>query len=259
MRPRAETMHALHNDTALTPEQVMREAWGEIDWANRPTPTKRYRGVRPQDLPLDFPASKVAAADALTCGGPPSDEPIDLGELTRLLFFTAGATRQRSHGNETMHFRAAPSAGALYPIEAYVVCGGLAELDAGVYHFEPVELALQPLRAGDWREALSRAVVDESVARAPVSLVLTGIPWRTTWKYGARGYRHLFWDAGVVIANLLAVARGDGLDPTVLTGFSDHDVARLVGVAAHQAPGSGGEMPLSPRCPTSRLRVQKRQ
>ena len=53
--------------------------------------------------------------------------------------------------------RAAPSAGALYPVEAYVVCGDLAGLAAGVYHFGPVEFALRRLRSGDHRGALSRA------------------------------------------------------------------------------------------------------
>jgi len=45
---------------------------------------------------------------------------------------------------------------------------------------------------------------------ALLCLVVTGIPWRTTWQYGQRGWRHLFWDAGAIVANLLAVAAGAG-------------------------------------------------
>jgi hypothetical protein len=60
--------------------------------------------------------------------------------------------------------------------------------------------------------------------------VLTGIPWRTAWKYGERGFRHLYWDSGTMLANLLAVVGAHGLRARVWTGFVDDDVARLVGV-----------------------------
>ncbi len=60
--------------------------------------------------------------------------------------------------------------------------------------------------------------------------MLTGIPWRTTWKYGQRGYRHLFWDAGAIVANLLAVIAAAGWGARVLLGFVDEEVAGLLGI-----------------------------
>jgi SagB-type dehydrogenase family enzyme len=104
--------------------------------------------------------------------------------------------RARLVGGRPTFLRAAASAGALYPVEVYVVCGDLAGLPAGVYHFNPVEFALRRLRDGDHRPFLALAAADGAIERASTTLVLSGISWRTTWKYGERGYRHLFWDAG---------------------------------------------------------------
>jgi SagB-type dehydrogenase family enzyme len=119
-----------------------------------------------------------------------------------------------------------------------VVCGDLPGLRAGVYHFNPVEFALRRLRDGDHRPFLAGAADDGGIGGAPMTLVLSGIPWRTTWKYGERGYRHLFWDAGAVLANVFAVAEAAGITARVLTGFVDDDVSHLLGV------GSPEEYPL---------------
>lgn len=134
-------------------------------------------------------------------------EPLPL-ELERMLRFGAGVVRRR-RGYE---FRTYSSAGALYPIEVYV-----ATTD-GLFHFHPRELGLRRLRDEDVRDALGGG---ETV------LALTGILWRTAWKYDARGYRHLFWDAGTMLANLLELAPGEA---RVLTGFVDDDVNRVLGV-----------------------------
>ncbi len=164
---------------------------------------------------------------------------IDLETLARLLFLTGGVTRVADRGGEQMFFRAAPSAGALYPVETYVGCAGVDGLEDGLYHFEPVEFVLRRLRAGDVRPVLGAACASGSPATAMVDLVLTGIPWRTAWKYDLRGYRHLFWDAGSMIANALAAATSHGLSGEVLTGFVDEAVDHVVGV------GSGGPQPFT--------------
>jgi nitroreductase len=67
-----------------------------------------------------------------------------------------------------------------------------------------------------------------------VTIVLTAIYWRNTWKYQARGYRHLFWDSGTMLANLDAVGRALGLAPRVVTGFVDRDVNRVLGLDAER-------------------------
>jgi len=123
--------------------------------------------------------------------------------LGRLLFYSLGVTRR----SRTSYFRAAMSAGNLHPVEAYVVGE-----DRSVRHYHPLEHGLTTLRPGS--------------GGAAVAIVLTGIPWRTSWKYGERGWRHLWWDSGAVTANVLALTD----EATVTLDFDDDAVNRLVGV-----------------------------
>jgi SagB-type dehydrogenase family enzyme len=165
----------------------VRTSGHRLDWDNRPHPFKDYPDLEAVALPP---------------------------ELDCLLRLGAGVIRTRElPGGEVYHFRTYASAGALYPVEVYVVRG------EGVYHFHPGELVLRRLHDGD-----HRSDVDEPDAAAV--LVLTGILERTAWKYGARGYRHLFWDAGTMLANLLALAD----NPRLRTGFDPAEVNRLVDV-----------------------------
>src|SRR5262249_47682926 len=130
------------------------------------------------------------------------------------------------------HFRAAPSTGALYQTEVYVVAGDVANLSAGVYHFCPGDFTLRRLRGGDFRGAVALAAADESAASRPAMLILSAIYWRNTWKYEARAYRHLFWDSGTLGSHLLASATALGLSARGLTGFVDADVNALLGLDA---------------------------
>jgi SagB-type dehydrogenase family enzyme len=248
----------LHERTKHTWARIRAESHGR-DWGNQPLPFKIYPDLEPLWLPRELPESSVAATEALSGRVSASASALDLAGLARLLFFSAGVTRFL-HG---VLFRAAPSAGALYPTEVYVVCGPLGDLPAGVYHFEPAEFALRRLRDGDFRARLAGSVAEPAIAWLPLCLVLTGIPWRTTWKYGQRGYRHLFWDAGAVVANLLAVAAAAGWGARVLLGFVDEEVSGLLGIgepeeyplalvtveapAVAEATGSSPLEPISPR------------
>jgi SagB-type dehydrogenase family enzyme len=127
-------------------------------------------------------------------------------------------------------FRAAPSTGALYQTEVYVAAGAVAGLEAGLYHFSPGDFVLRRLRAEDVRLDLAEAAVEPALAAREATLILSGIYWRNTWKYQARGWRHLYWDSGTMLANLTAVAGALGLGPRLLTGFVDGQVNHLLGL-----------------------------
>jgi SagB-type dehydrogenase family enzyme len=249
-----------HEHTKHTWQRLRAEAYG-LDWGNHPFPFKLYPDLEPLPLPRELPESGVPATEVLSGQVSVSVSALDLAGLARLLFFSAGVTRIL-HG---VLLRAAPSAGALYPTELYAVCGPLADLPAGVYHFEPAEFALRRLRDGDFRTRLAVAATEPAIARLPLCLVLTGIPWWTTWKYRERGYRHLFWDAGAIVANLLAVATAAGWDARVLVGFVDGEVSALLGigapeeyplvlvtVAAPAATAATASPPLAPISPRTR-------
>jgi SagB-type dehydrogenase family enzyme len=233
-----EITRLFHDATKHTAESV-RGGGHFLDFANMPIPLKHYPDLEPIPLPVDLPERDAPAVEVLSGRVDAAPGPWGLPELARVLFFSAGVTRRaRLVGGRPIFLRAAASAGALYPVEVYVVCGDLPGLPAGAYHFNPVEFALRRLRDGDHRPFLAQAAADGAIEGAPTTLVLSGIPWRTTWKYGERGYRHLFWDSGAVLANCLAVTEVAGVTSRLLTGFVDDDVSHLLAI------GSPEEYPL---------------
>jgi SagB-type dehydrogenase family enzyme len=134
--------------------------------------------------------------------------------------------REVSGPHGSFFFRTYAAAGALYPVEVYVVAGALTGLEGGVYHYGPREHALTLLRTGDFRGGLGLAGKQPGAA----ALVLTGVPWRTSWKYEARGFRHLYWDAGMMLANLLASAAALQVRAQVALGFVDRAVEEVVSI-----------------------------
>ncbi|MFZ0951172.1 MAG: SagB/ThcOx family dehydrogenase [Candidatus Sulfotelmatobacter sp.] len=202
-----------------------------LDWANRPQPFKIYPKLEPLPLPRDVPQTGVAALCAISEPLPSAgdDSVPDLQDLARILYFSAGITKQRAHPGGEIYFRAAACTGALYAIELYIVTGDLAGLDAGVYHFNPADVSLRLLRKGDFRGNLAQATAMEpAVAHAPATIICTGTYWRKAWKYQARTYRHFGWDNGTLLANLLAVSTASGLPTEVVLGFVDAEVNRLL-------------------------------
>jgi SagB-type dehydrogenase family enzyme len=223
---------AYHEATKHSPVSVRTRAH-YLDWDNRPSSFKVYTDLERIPLQEDIPSLDVPALEAIgvTSVLHPTPGP-DLAALARLLVLGAGVHHTKTfREGEVPYFRNYASAGALYPVEVYVGCADLPGLPAGVYHFDPQGPTLTRLREGDHRGHLVRAAAGEPVvARAPLVLVLTGIPWRTAWKYTERGYRHLFWDAGMILANVLALAASVRLPVRVVLGFADAEVSMLLGL-----------------------------
>jgi SagB-type dehydrogenase family enzyme len=207
-----------------------------LDWETKPLPFKVYPALEQIRLPTDLLALAVDTFAALAPADP-STRPaaLDLDRLAALLFFSAGVTRVKTYpGGAQIHFRAAASTGALYQTEAYVVAGAVEGLEPGVYHFSPGDFSLRRLRAGDFRGAVALATADDAVAAQPASVILSAIYWRNTWKYQARGYRHLFWDSGTLLGQLLAVARALDVPARLVTGFEDAQLNGLLGLDAEK-------------------------
>jgi SagB-type dehydrogenase family enzyme len=218
-----------HDETTHTPYSV-RTSGHTLDWDNKPFPFKIYTDAPAVALPRDVDVLAVPTLRALASPAPGVDR-LTLTALTALLYYTAGVTKKKTYpGGGEVLFRAAASTGALYQTEVYVAAGDVDGLEAGLYHFCPGDFTLRRLRTGDVRAALADAAVDPSIARRAAIVVLSAIYWRNTWKYQARGYRHLFWDSGTMLANALAVGGALGLAPGLITGFVDDDVNRLLGL-----------------------------
>jgi SagB-type dehydrogenase family enzyme len=220
-----------HDTTAHSPASV-RTSGHTLDWDIKPFPFKVYADAPAVPLPRAF---DPVTADAVTSLAPAGEAHarLDLERLAALLYLTAGVTRKKTYpGGGEVLFRAAASTGALYQTEVYVAAGEVAGLPPGLYHFCPGDFTLRRLRERDVREALAHAAADEPLARRPALIALTAIYWRNTWKYQARGFRHLFWDSGTMLANLLAVGDALGLGPALVTGFVDDEVNQVLGLDA---------------------------
>ncbi len=227
MRNGATDLRAYHEATKHSYWSVRRSP-GWLDWSNEPRLAKVYRGLESLPLPRDLPKSILPAVEAVTSSGTGGDRTLDLRTLAGLLHYAAGVLRTRRYPGGEIGFRAAPCTGALYHIEVYPVCADLPDLPAGVYHYAPQDHALRPLRKGDHRAYLGQAAGAEEMAQAAAVLVLTSMWQRNAWKYRARAYRHVFWDAGTLLANLLAVAVAHGIRARVYLGFVDGELVRLL-------------------------------
>ena len=154
-------------------------------------------------------------------------QPLGLEQLSYLLWAATGIQR-REHGYE---FRTAPSAGALYPIETYLVVNNVEGLPRGVYHYSIRNHLLEELSTGDYARAIAAAALGQSVcAEAAVVLVWTAIFGRSKWKYGQRAYRYVYLDAGHIGQNLALAAVSLGLGSCQVGALYDEEVNGIVGV-----------------------------
>lgn len=227
-----------------------------MDWANKPIPFKVYRDLEPIPLPAELGESETPVLEAVApATATVVERSPNLDDIARLLYFSAGITQTISHqGGGKTYFRAAACTGALYHIDLYLVCQELPGLQAGVYHFGVHDFALRRLRLGDFRSILLEASGQEpAVAQAPAVIVCASTYWRNAWKYQARAYRHVWWDSGTILANLLAEAAASRLAAKVVLGYQDKLVEGLLGldpekegVAALVPVGVGGAPTLTP-------------
>src|SRR5271155_3205114 len=132
-----------------------------LDWDIKPLPYKIYPGAASVALPRDLNLSSTPTLAALSSYVPADfSAPIETAALTRILFCADGLTRHKKVGADDYHFRAAASAGALYPVEIYVAAGEVDGLEGGLYHFSPADLRMAGLRRGDWRGYIAQAAAE---------------------------------------------------------------------------------------------------
>ena len=160
-------------------------------------------------------------------------EPIGRGQLSQLLWAAQGITEQGGFK------RAAPSAGALYPMDLYAVIGdhAVAKLDAGVYHYQPARHRLTLTLAGDIREKVSQAALSQTwMADAAINLVITAEYSRIAVKYGDRGERYAMIEAGHIGQNIFLQAEALGLKAAIVGAFRDRMLARVLCLPQPHAP-----------------------
>jgi len=162
-------------------------------------------------------------------------EPLNLSQLSQILWSAQGITG-------TGEFRAAPSAGATYPLEIFVVVGkqgviageakqSPAELQAGIYHYEAASHSLSLHKPADLRLDLARATLDqEFIIDAPVDIVICALYHRTSYRYGRRGERYAHIEVGHVGENIHLQVVALGLATVEVGAFHDEEVRTVLGV-----------------------------
>ena len=162
-----------------------------------------------------------------------SSSPLTLAQLSQLLWAAQGITDEREG------FRAAPSGGALYPLDVYAIAGekSVAGLDAGAYRYIPREHCLEKSAEGDRRNKVARAALDQDwMATAPVILVITAEYPRITGKYGERGRRYAQIEAGHVGQNIFLQAEALGLAAGIAGAYRDREMAGAIGALPGHEP-----------------------
>lgn len=156
-----------------------------------------------------------------------SKEALSLNEISQLLFSAQGITATY-YGHR---LRTAPSAGALYPFEIYLVTNRVEKFKSGIYHYLVEEHSLEIIKEGDFREKIKNAALgQEPVTEAGVVFILTAVFERTTRKYGERGIRYIHIEAGHIGQNILLQAVSLGLSAVPIGAFSDEQIDKLLGI-----------------------------
>ncbi len=201
---------------------------GPVLWDSRPKLYKRYpsapiikleRMEKEADMPLSEAIKNRRSIRNF------QDKPLKKSHLSRLLWATQGIT-ERELGYE---LRGVPSAGALYPVETYLVIHNVENIDPGVYHYAVQNHEIEQLRTGDFRVEITRSALDQDMAYAAnVVFIWTAIFQRSKWKYKQRAYRYVYLDAGHIAQNLALSAVALRLGTCQIGALYDDEVNRLL-------------------------------
>ncbi|OGP88235.1 MAG: hypothetical protein A2156_14340 [Deltaproteobacteria bacterium RBG_16_48_10] len=217
-----------HQETRYRRDEM---SGGGLDWPNQPGPYK------------EFPSSlrRIFISSISQQGGKPlweaiaerrslrefSRQPITFEDLSQLIWATQGITT-KAWGFD---FRTVPSAGALYPIETYIVVNRVEGISSGIYHYSVKHAQLVLIKEGSFGRELSQAALgQEMLGKAASVFVWTAMVERSKWKYRERAYRYIYMDAGHVGQNLYLAATGLNLGCCTVGAFFDNEIDHLVGI-----------------------------
>jgi SagB-type dehydrogenase family enzyme len=217
-----------HQETKYRKDTIPR---GGLDWAHQPSPYKEFPyalkhfPIRPPDQKGGKPIWETIVQRRSTREF--ARDSITFAELSQLIWATQGIT-SRAWGYD---FRAVPSAGALYPIETYIVANRVEEIPAGVYHYSVKGSQLILLTEGHFGPDLQQAGLgQEMLEEASCVFIWTAVVERSKWKYRERAYRYIYMDVGHIGQNLYLAAIALNLGCCTVGAFFDEEVDRIIGV-----------------------------
>ena len=179
------------------------------------------------ELPEPKLSSKISVEEALLKRRSVRDYgkgSLSIEEISQLLWAAQGITARWGG-------RTAPSAGALYPLEIYVVVGEVKRLEPGLYHYDPGKHGITKKVDGDLRQKLTRAsLYQDEIAKAPATFVITAVYERTMKKYKQRGIQYVHMEVGCVSENIYLQAETLNLGTVFIGAFEDEKVKKALGI-----------------------------
>jgi SagB-type dehydrogenase family enzyme len=206
-----------HNETKYTPEGLKKNS-RTIDWTKQPIPFKTY--INSEKINLgDF----LKREDSVL-----SEDEKEIKKLSKILYYTNGITAMIPY-NPPLYLRAAPSAGGLYPTEIYIITNNYRGLKDGIYNFNPKTHSIDFFAKGNFYDKLKKACFDDdSLENSKVSILYTGIFYRSEWRYQERAYRRILLDTGHVIGNTIIVSPFYGYYSNLIGSFNDDYINDLL-------------------------------
>ena len=214
-----------------------------LDWPHQPVPYKQYSGIYSEKLPeIDrlYQKSLWEAFDPRRTK--PHGTDLNMESLSKILILANGLTGKSRQGGIDFYYRNAPSAGALYPNEIYLAWPGNESLAAGIYHYGVYQRSLTRLREGNYLPAIQS--LEEDPMSAPhfgsaAVFIISGIFFRSAWKYRKRAYRYVLLDGGHVMESLRLALSAAGCPGYLQYAFDDDRINRLLGFDTEREVGLG--------------------
>lgn len=214
-------------DTKYDPQRMPSH---KLDWSIKPDVYKKYPQAEKIELPT-FEPSKTMSLDK-TLRRRKSirnylDKPISMGQLAYLLWASTGIQRVE----DGYEFRTAPSAGALYPIETFIIVNNVKALEPGVYHYAIKSHQLESLQQRDLGRQIAAAALGQGMCTTAAAVFIwTAVFERCKWKYGQRAYRYIYLDAGHIAENLALAAVSLKLGTCEIGALYDDHVNAIIGL-----------------------------
>ncbi len=165
-----------------------------------------------------------------------SEEPLSLEELSFLLYCSSWARDFRSNERMEITLRNVPSAGSRHPLETFLDVRRVSGLKSGLYYYHPIKHCLILIdESPEIHDRIFEACFrQEMIKTAAVNFFFTAVPYRTAWRYGQRGYRYLYLDAGHVGQNLHLAAEGIGGGACMIGAYLDEAINEALRVDGNQ-------------------------
>jgi SagB-type dehydrogenase family enzyme len=202
-----------------------------LDWPNQPEVYKKYPGVPSLKLPKKVNGRQedlhqLSIRETSKKPGTLPDCPL-LADIFRRAY---RLTARTNNAGQNFYYRNVASAGALYPTELYLSASAMVDLDPGLYHYGIATGDLSPIRKGNIHDIVKEATDGHGPEGGEITFIITGIIFRSAWKYRSRAYRYVLLDGGHLLENLILALKSLSLPFSFGVNFDDKRLNQIIGI-----------------------------